>query len=129
MALQGCPPGAEDQPGGGKAARNQSRTGVLRAVAEADIDAIEYPISDLVSELDLGLDRGIFLAELVQHGRQYRRKAGLRPHDAYRAGDCLASFLHLRERAVQSGERRNGLLQQMSAFLRGREATGRAMQE
>src|SRR3954471_24750875 len=102
---------------------------MLRGVAKADVDAIQNPISDLVVKLDLGLDRGMLLAELVQHRRQHLRKTGLRPDDANWAGDCVASFLHLRERAVQRGERGNGLLQQMSAFLGGREATGRAMQE
>src|SRR4051812_7793098 len=129
MPLQIRVRGADDQLEREQSPRDQSRTGMLRTVAEADVDAIEHPISDFVIELDLGLHRDMFLAELVQHRRQYRRKTGLRPHDAYRAGDCLASFLHLRERAVQRGERGNGLLQQMSAFLRGREATGRAMQE
>src|SRR4051812_43292475 len=71
----------------------------------------------------------MFLAELVQYRCQDRRKTGLRPHDAYRAGDCLASLLHLRERAVERGERGKSLLQQMSALFGGREATGRAMQE
>src|SRR3954463_3058652 len=129
MVLQILRRGADDQLEREQSPRDQSRAGTLRAVAKADVDAIEHPISDLVVELDLGLDGGVLLAELVQHRRQYRRKTGLRPHDAYRAGDCLASFLHLRERAVQRSERGNGLLQQMSAFLGGREATGRAMQE
>src|SRR3954470_4327378 len=129
MALQILRRGADDQLEREQSPRDQSRAGTLRAVAKADVDAIEHPISDLVVELDLGLDRGMLLAELVQHWRQHLRKTGLRPHDAYGAGDCLASFLHLRERAVQRGERGNGLAQQMSAFLGAREATGRTMQE
>src|SRR5438045_8412551 len=125
MPLQIRVRGADDQLEREQSPRDQSRAGTLRAVAKADVDAIENPISDLVIELDLGLDRGMFLAELVQHRRQYRRKSGLRPHDTYRAGDCLASFLHLRERAVQRGERGNGLLQQMAALLGGCVAPGR----